>query len=164
MRASRIRASFLPAMELLPNIGLIFVLGYGGWQVIAGQLSLGSLIAFNVYVALLIWPLRMLGMIIAQGQRAAAATNRQRAIVPGTAGKCPPAGAVSRARIVSRSSEPKWCHASRMAVTNNTSGARWITSTRPDAARRADGFRSEDPASGINCQKSRMRARLEKST
>ncbi|MEZ5206819.1 MAG: ABC transporter ATP-binding protein [Acidimicrobiales bacterium] len=76
MRASRIRASFLPAMELLPNIGLIFVLGYGGWQVIAGQLSLGSLIAFNVYVALLIWPLRMLGMIIAQGQRAAASAQR----------------------------------------------------------------------------------------
>ena len=76
MQASRIRASFLPAMELLPNIGLIFVLGYGGWQVIAGQLSLGSLIAFNVYVALLIWPLRMLGMIIAQGQRAAASAQR----------------------------------------------------------------------------------------
>ena len=76
MEAARVRACFLPAMELLPNIGLIAVLGYGGHQVVAGTLSLGSLVAFNVYIALLIWPLRMLGMIIAQGQRAAASGDR----------------------------------------------------------------------------------------
>jgi ATP-binding cassette subfamily B protein len=76
MEAARVRARFLPAMELLPNLGLVFVLGYGGHQVVAGSLSLGALVAFNVYVALLIWPLRMLGMIIAQGQRAAASGDR----------------------------------------------------------------------------------------
>jgi ATP-binding cassette subfamily B protein len=52
------------------------VLGYGGHQVLEGQLSLGDLVSFNVYIALLIWPLRMLGMIIAQGQRAAASAER----------------------------------------------------------------------------------------
>jgi ATP-binding cassette subfamily B protein len=76
MKAARVRARYLPAMELLPNLGLIAVLGYGGHQVLEGSLSLGSLIAFNVYVAMLIWPLRMLGMILAQGQRAAAAGER----------------------------------------------------------------------------------------
>ncbi|WP_208028968.1 ABC transporter ATP-binding protein [Rhabdothermincola sediminis] len=76
MRATRIRARFLPAMELLPNVGLILVLFYGGHQVIRGQLSLGAIVAFNAYIVLLIWPLRMLGMIIAQGQRAAAAAQR----------------------------------------------------------------------------------------
>jgi ATP-binding cassette subfamily B protein len=44
--------------------------------VIDGSLSLGSLIAFNVYIGMLIWPLRMLGMIVAQGQRAVAAADR----------------------------------------------------------------------------------------
>ena len=39
-----------PALELLPNIGLIAVLGYGGHQVLDGNLSLGELVAFNVYV------------------------------------------------------------------------------------------------------------------
>jgi ATP-binding cassette subfamily B protein len=76
MRAARVRARYLPALELLPNIGLILVLGYGGHQVIEGSLSLGSLVAFNAYVVLLIWPLRMLGMIIAQAQRAAASGER----------------------------------------------------------------------------------------
>ncbi|HLM64017.1 MAG TPA: ABC transporter ATP-binding protein [Acidimicrobiales bacterium] len=74
--AARTRARFLPGLELLPNIGLIAVLGYGGHQVINGALSLGDLIAFNVYIGMLIWPLRMLGMIVAQGQRAVVSAER----------------------------------------------------------------------------------------
>jgi ATP-binding cassette subfamily B protein len=76
MEAAGVRATFLPALELLPNIGLIATLGYGGHQVISGNLTLGQLIGFNVYVVMLIWPLRMLGMIIAQGQRSAASAER----------------------------------------------------------------------------------------
>ncbi len=76
MAATRIRAAYLPAMEVLPNIGLIAVLGYGGHQVLNGGLTLGSLVAFNVYVVMLIWPLRMLGMILAQAQRAVASAER----------------------------------------------------------------------------------------
>jgi len=76
MAAARTRASFLPGLELLPNIGLIAVLGYGGHQVLNGNLSLGSLIAFNIYIAMLVWPLRMLGMIVAQAQRAVVSAER----------------------------------------------------------------------------------------
>jgi ATP-binding cassette subfamily B protein len=76
MEAARVRATYLPALELLPNIGLIATLGYGGHQVLDGQLSIGQLVAFNLYVVMLIWPLRMLGMILAQAQRAAAAAER----------------------------------------------------------------------------------------
>ena len=76
MDATRVRAVYLPALDLLPNLGLIAVLGYGGHQVLDGALSLGSLVAFNVYVVMLIWPLRMLGMILAQAQRAVASSER----------------------------------------------------------------------------------------
>jgi len=76
MDATRVRSVFLPALELLPNVGLILVLAYGGHQVLDGSLTLGSLIAFNVYVVMLIWPLRMLGMILAQAQRAVASSQR----------------------------------------------------------------------------------------
>jgi len=76
MEAATVRATFLPALELLPNLGLIATLGYGGHLVLDGGLTLGELVAFNVYVVMLIWPLRMLGMILAQGQRAAAAAER----------------------------------------------------------------------------------------
>ena len=74
--AAKIRAKYLPAIELLPQIGLIGVLGVGGLQVIDGTLTLGELVSFNIYVALLVAPLRMLGMTIAWGQRASAALKR----------------------------------------------------------------------------------------
>ena len=76
MAAAMTRARFLPGMELLPNLGLIMVLGYGGHQVLNGSLSLGTLVMFNVYIAMLVWPLRMLGMIVAQAQRAAVSAER----------------------------------------------------------------------------------------
>ncbi len=76
MAAAGVRATYLPAMELLPSIGLLLVLWVGGNSVLDGDLSIGEFTAFNLYVVLLIWPLRMLGSIIAQTQRAIAAGAR----------------------------------------------------------------------------------------
>ena len=76
LQGARVRATYWPALEVLPNVGLIAVLGYGGHQVIDGELALGSLVAFNAYVVLLVWPLRMLGWIVAMAQRAAASAQR----------------------------------------------------------------------------------------
>jgi ATP-binding cassette, subfamily B, bacterial len=76
IRAARIRAKYLPAIDLLPQLGLIAVLGIGGMRVINGDLTLGQLVQFNFFVALLVSPLRMLGMTIAWAQRAGAALER----------------------------------------------------------------------------------------
>ncbi len=73
---ARIRSRYLPAIELMPNLGLVVVLAYGGHLVIEEQLTVGELVGFNLYVFMLIQPLRMLGMVVAQGQRAAAAGER----------------------------------------------------------------------------------------
>ncbi len=81
MEAARVRAKFLPAIDLLPSLGQIAVLGVGGYRVIDGHLSIGALVAFNFYVALLVWPLRTIGMTIAFGQRAAAALERVHEVV-----------------------------------------------------------------------------------
>jgi ATP-binding cassette, subfamily B, bacterial len=74
--AALIRAKFLPAIEVLPQVGLIAVLWFGGNRVIDGELTIGALVQFNVFVALLVSPLRMIGMTIAFAQRAAAALER----------------------------------------------------------------------------------------
>ena len=76
MEAARIRSVYWPALEVIPSIGLIMVLAYGGHQVLDGNLALGDLVAFNAYVVLLVWPLRMLGWIVAMSQRAAASAQR----------------------------------------------------------------------------------------
>ncbi|MCU0261152.1 MAG: ABC transporter ATP-binding protein/permease [Ilumatobacteraceae bacterium] len=76
MDAARVRARYLPAIDLLPSLGLIAVLGVGGHRVLNGEMSVGELVAFNTYVALLVWPLRTIGMTIAFAQRAAVAMER----------------------------------------------------------------------------------------
>jgi ATP-binding cassette, subfamily B, bacterial len=76
VRAARVRARFVPAIDLLPQLGMVAVLGIGGLRVMEGDLTLGQLVQFNFFVALLVAPLRMLGMTIAWGQRAAAALER----------------------------------------------------------------------------------------
>ncbi|HEU5149159.1 MAG TPA: ABC transporter ATP-binding protein [Iamia sp.] len=76
MAGAAVRARFWPTLELLPTVGLVLVLGYGGHLVIDDRLSIGELVAFNAYVALLVWPMRMLGWIVAMAQRAVAASAR----------------------------------------------------------------------------------------
>jgi ATP-binding cassette subfamily B protein len=81
MAAARVRGRYLPALDLLPSIGLILVLFVGGHQVLDGTLSLGDLVEFNIYIGLLIWPLRSLGQIIASAQRASASAQRVQAVL-----------------------------------------------------------------------------------
>ncbi len=76
MDVARVQARYVPLLDVLPMIGLVLVLWYGGHLVIDGQLTLGQLVAFNAYVILLIWPLRMLGSIVSQAQRAAVSAGR----------------------------------------------------------------------------------------
>lgn len=76
LEAARIRSAFLPGLDLLPNLGLIAVLGIGGHRVLSGHMTYGQLIEFIQYIGLLIFPLRNLGMTVAFGQRAAAALLR----------------------------------------------------------------------------------------
>ena len=76
LKAARLRSAFLPALDLLPNIGLIAVLGLGGHRVLDGQMTRGELLEFMLYVGLLVFPLRNLGMTLAFGQRAAVALKR----------------------------------------------------------------------------------------
>ncbi len=76
LTASFVRSRYVPAMEVAPNIGLIAVLAYGGHLVLEGDLTVGTLVSFNIYVMLLIQPLRSLGMTVANAQRAAGAGVR----------------------------------------------------------------------------------------
>jgi ATP-binding cassette, subfamily B, bacterial len=69
-------AVFLPALELVPLLEQALVLWFGGQRVLDGQLSVGEFVAFNAYVILLVWPLRVLGHRISTLQNALAAAER----------------------------------------------------------------------------------------
>jgi ATP-binding cassette subfamily B protein len=71
-----IRARWTPAIQNLPQIGLVLVLLFGGWMVIHHQLGIGAILAFNAYLLMMQAPFLMLGMLIMMGQRAAASAGR----------------------------------------------------------------------------------------
>ena len=74
--ANRQRAFYVPVLGFLPMLGQAAVLFAGGHMVVNGSMSVGEFVAFNLYLAMLIWPLRMLGMWIGEGQRATASGER----------------------------------------------------------------------------------------
>ena len=76
VRATRNRAIYSPILSTLPLLAQAAVLIVGGRRVINGDLTLGAFVAFNVYVLMLVAPLRMLGMWVAQAQRTAASGER----------------------------------------------------------------------------------------
>jgi ATP-binding cassette subfamily B protein len=81
MDQAHLRANFLPMIDLLPTLGLVGILWYGGHQVLDGNLSVGDVVAANLYVLMLIWPLRMIGMLVGQFPRSAAAAGRINAVL-----------------------------------------------------------------------------------
>jgi ATP-binding cassette subfamily B protein len=73
---ARLDAVFNPFLEMLPLLGIAAVLWLGGRRVMAGDLSTGSFVAFNAYVVMLVWPLRVLGQRVTTLQKALAASGR----------------------------------------------------------------------------------------
>ncbi len=86
LAAAKLRANFLPLVDFLPALALAIILGYGGHLVLGGQLQIGDLVAFNSYILYLLWPLRLVGMLVAQAARSSAAAGRiHELLVTGTA-------------------------------------------------------------------------------
>lgn len=63
MEQAGILSNYLPGIELFTNISMVIVIALGGIFVINGEMSLGELVAFNGYIWMLIWPMRMLGWL-----------------------------------------------------------------------------------------------------
>jgi ATP-binding cassette subfamily B protein len=76
LAASRLRAGFLPLVDFLPAVALVMILWYGGHLVLDGKMQVGQLVAFNSYILMLVWPLRMSGMMIAMASRMSASAGR----------------------------------------------------------------------------------------
>ncbi|HEY4492809.1 MAG TPA: ABC transporter ATP-binding protein, partial [Acidobacteriota bacterium] len=65
-----------PLVEMLAGLGILIVLWYGGRAVIQNRLTLGEFVAFNTYLAMLIWPAIALGWVVNITQRGAASMAR----------------------------------------------------------------------------------------
>jgi ABC-type multidrug transport system fused ATPase/permease subunit len=76
IKANRQRAFYVPLISWVPLVAQAAVLLVGARMVTSGELSVGGFVAFNLYLGLLVVPLRSLGMWIGQAQRATASGER----------------------------------------------------------------------------------------
>ncbi|HEY4994026.1 MAG TPA: ABC transporter ATP-binding protein, partial [Nakamurella sp.] len=76
MRAVRLTARISPALQALTALGQVGVLALGGYLALIGSISLGTFLAFTLYLAQLVAPTRMLTMLLVLGQQARASVER----------------------------------------------------------------------------------------
>lgn len=79
-RMVRFDRAFDPLINLLAGTSFAVGLGFGGWLVLNGELTLGQYVAFNTYLGFLIWPMLAVGWVMNLIQRATASMARLQAI------------------------------------------------------------------------------------
>lgn len=90
---ARLNALMHPSFTLLAGLGSVAVLGVGGAMVLRGTLTVGTLVAFGIYLTTLTWPLIALGWVTNLFQRGAASMERLLEILDTTAAVREPAQA-----------------------------------------------------------------------
>ncbi|MDF2682315.1 MAG: multidrug transporter permease/ATP-binding protein [Brevibacillus sp.] len=73
---SRIDALFEPTIAIIIGFSFLIGLGYGTYLVFTSVISLGDLVAFNLYLGLLIWPMFAFGWLVNVLQRGGASHKR----------------------------------------------------------------------------------------
>ena len=76
MALVKLYATMNPLFSLLAGLGAVVVIALGGSLVIRGVITVGSFVAFGLYLGLLTWPLIALGWVINLFQRAGASMIR----------------------------------------------------------------------------------------
>lgn len=76
MDLAKVDATFFPLMIFLTGLSTIITVFLGGIFVIKGELTLGNILEFVIYVNLLTWPVASLGWTTSLVQRAAASQQR----------------------------------------------------------------------------------------
>jgi ATP-binding cassette subfamily B protein len=76
MSLARLYGTMFPTFALLAGMAAVVVLGVGGTLALHGTISVGSFVAFGLYLNLLTWPLIALGWVINLFQRGSASMIR----------------------------------------------------------------------------------------
>ena len=76
VRAIFVQSFYNPIIENLTVVGQVLVWVYGGYLVIEGEIALGTLVAFNMYIMMIQMPFRLLGFLVQMEQRAKASASR----------------------------------------------------------------------------------------
>ncbi len=76
MAVVRLRALFMPVLDLIIGASLLITLLLGGYLAIEGTISVGQFIAFNSYIGMLVWPMMAVGECITSVSQGMASLRR----------------------------------------------------------------------------------------
>jgi ATP-binding cassette, subfamily B, multidrug efflux pump len=76
MHVEKIDALFMPISKVLTGLTYMIGLGYGAYLVSIGDMTLGNLVTFNVYLGMIVWPMFAIGELINVMQRGNASLDR----------------------------------------------------------------------------------------
>lgn len=76
VRKVAVSAKFWTMLEVIPNLTLIVVLGFGAYAAGHGLVTLGTLVAFITMMLSLVWPIASLGFLLSMTQESMTAANR----------------------------------------------------------------------------------------
>jgi ATP-binding cassette subfamily B protein len=76
VRRVSVSAKFWTLLEVIPNITLIVVLGFGAYAAGHGYVTMGTLVAFITMMLSLVWPIASLGFLLSMTQESFTAANR----------------------------------------------------------------------------------------
>ncbi|HEV8498829.1 MAG TPA: ABC transporter ATP-binding protein [Gemmatimonadaceae bacterium] len=76
MRLAQLYGLMQPGFAIFAGLGMVAVVGVGGTLVLNNTISIGSFVAFGMYLGMLTWPLIALGWVINLFQRGAASMTR----------------------------------------------------------------------------------------
>ncbi len=80
-RATLLSAVYFPGVELLGAVGLAVVLLYGGYRVVAGEMSVGELVAFVGLLNMFFQPIQMLSQLYSDLQSTVASLEKVFAVL-----------------------------------------------------------------------------------
>ncbi|OOK74928.1 ABC transporter transmembrane region family protein [Mycobacterium kansasii] len=75
-RKVSVAAKFWTLLEVIPNVALIVLLGFGAYAVGHGLVTIGTLAAFITMTLSLVWPVTAMGFLLSMTQEAMTAANR----------------------------------------------------------------------------------------
>ncbi|HEX2728548.1 MAG TPA: ABC transporter ATP-binding protein, partial [Rubrobacteraceae bacterium] len=76
VQAVAITSAFAPAIDVLSTLATAVVIGYGGYLVVSGTLTVGLLAAFLIYVQQFFRPIQLASQVYTQAQAALAGSER----------------------------------------------------------------------------------------
>ena len=76
MKLAKVDATFFPLMVFLTGMSTLLTISIGGWMVIRGEITIGNIAEFVIYVNMLTWPVTSLGWTSSLIQRAAVSQQR----------------------------------------------------------------------------------------